>query len=353
MKENFGFDEEVSKIIYEIASKTSSEEFFSIMGGICYGIPEEFSIKGYSGGMAFGIIADAPSIKKIRKKLKKLGLDDQDIETLIKEVTNQHNVCDKKDINDYTTALWDKKHAELPITEGNNGLPTQARTKEIFDAYGRKEENEIDTKIDFSHMCITIATILKENNHMIISTFPVFVAVPPVTSSPVYVTEEEVLGRIAWKFNETNDNLDDNAGYAGDVYGAFYANPSMGNDDYMADLDSVNIADMIKNSEGKGVINTFNNYYGEIHSGKINRAENFIKIKGEEEIFKELTDYIERQENEKIKKEEKLKNTSKDKSKEELEYEINKFSNNIKVAEAFKNSLEKRSNKLLIEQQKN
>ena len=74
-------------------------------------------------------------------------------------------------------------------------------------------------------------------------------------------------------------SADNNSGYAGDIYGIPGAAPSIGNADYMADLDAVNIANRIQN--GATSIDALNTYYQELSNNETNRAEEFVTNMGD------------------------------------------------------------------------
>lgn len=99
------------------------------------------------------------------------------------------------------------------------------------------------TNADFAHQLITTATILR----------------PQTSLSDLYGGKNHV------------ENL---AGWLGDTTSAAGASPSIGNDDYRADLDTVNITTRMKRS-GISYIEASNNYYSDINLGKVTRADEF------------------------------------------------------------------------------
>ena len=68
--------------------------------------------------------------------------------------------------------------------------------------------------------------------------------------------------------------MNDYSGYYGDVFGTLFALPSLNNDDYLADLDAVNILKRLQNND---IVEVCENYYQYINEGKINRAYEFTK----------------------------------------------------------------------------
>lgn len=88
-----------------------------------------------------------------------------------------------------------------------------------------------------------------------------------------------------------------NLGYAGDIYGVGSASPSLGPDDYMADLDAVNLAVLSGNSED--IFKIWGDYFSGIEDGTINRASDFAtnlgngdKEKGKELLEKEVNKFV-------------------------------------------------------------
>ena len=71
------------------------------------------------------------------------------------------------------------------------------------------------------------------------------------------------------------------SGWLGDTTMEGLAKVSMGNDDYKADLDSVNIINMMNDSGNTmDYITAHNLYYKQLKSGEINRATTFVDNMG-------------------------------------------------------------------------
>ena len=66
------------------------------------------------------------------------------------------------------------------------------------------------------------------------------------------------------------------SGWLGDTTNVADVNPSIGNDDYKADLDSVNITSIMKKNN-ISFIEASNKYYKNLENGTYNRAEEFKK----------------------------------------------------------------------------
>ena len=72
-------------------------------------------------------------------------------------------------------------------------------------------------------------------------------------------------------------NTNDMSGWLGDTTDVADTKPSIGNDDYKADLDAVNIINIMK-KRNLDFINVSNEYYNNLENGILNRAEEFKKI---------------------------------------------------------------------------
>ena len=107
---------------------------------------------------------------------------------------------------------------------------------------------------DFAHQMITMATILSESGW----------------AADLHTGGEEM--------------TDHNSGWFGDVT----LNGQLGNDDYCADLDAVNIAAMIE--DGQSYIDAMNKYYSEVGT-EYTRAEKFIENIPLEKIESMLIEY--------------------------------------------------------------
>lgn len=104
-------------------------------------------------------------------------------------------------------------------------------------------------KVDFAHMMATI-------------------------SCHLYDGEGKNLAALGGVSLALHGTVNDYSGYYGDVFGTLFAIPSLNNDDYLADLDAVNILIRLKN---KDIVAVCENYYQDINKGKINRAYEFTK----------------------------------------------------------------------------
>lgn len=101
----------------------------------------------------------------------------------------------------------------------------------------------------------------------------------PISPSGVYLVNK-VTEDIA--IDISNEYRMDLAGWLGDI---MLADHKMSDDDYKADLDGVNISELIMN-EDINTIEAVNEYYGSISNGTTTREKEFLCNKGEGNIEK-------------------------------------------------------------------
>lgn len=215
MKECYGFDDETSRILYDLyyrmwnAGVTDiNQKYFAILASAVYGDTEGFDIKIVAWEKIAGIY-DKESWEQV---LEGYGL---------------------------TKAEWDKLCADLK----DNYNYSQIKDQSIADIYYSKS--------DLSHMSVICATMLKDNETVL----------------------KLAGGAAGWIFNGIF-NLEANAGYVGDIYGTLGNGTKLTQDDYKADLDAVNIYNRLE--KDSNLINVMGNYYLGISKGDINRANEFV-----------------------------------------------------------------------------
>lgn len=120
---------------------------------------------------------------------------------------------------------------------------------------------------DFAHLCATAATILKEDG-------------------PV----DQLAALYAAQYNGVI-SIDAQAGYVGDAMGTNGAAPSMGPADYKADLDAVNLARRLQQSD-TGLPSILGEYYTGIEGGHVNRADEFVQNIGWETLEQQRETFI-------------------------------------------------------------
>ena len=165
---------------------------------------------------------------------------------------------DDKNINNIVDK-FDKEFTVAQTVFGN-----KISREEFYKIWDRNRENFYG-KADFAHQAATMATI---QNTM------------PFRMS-------NLNGLLLHGRFDAHRFTNELSGWRGDATIQAEANPSLGKDDYKADLDADNIMNIYKNSS-KSYLTVANQYYRDIESGKINRADEFVKNNGIEYIKREI-----------------------------------------------------------------
>ena len=135
----------------------------------------------------------------------------------------------------------------------NNGLNSNMASVVYTEISNEHLEACEKNKVDFSHMMATISCNLYEGKY-------------------------KDIGALGGVSPALHGSIEDYSGYYGDVFGTLLTPPCLNNDDYMADLDSVNI---LSSLEDKNLLDECSKYYASIKNGKINRAYYFTKNIGD------------------------------------------------------------------------
>ena len=252
LKVQYGFDDKTSRIIVKlrrniynnpkIRNDRKDYVFARLLGGLSYGNEDDPFIKkvmwNTTAGEGQENLEDRDVILTMREQYKEYGkLTDEEFEYLKYKVRIQHenygyyNSIEKKNLPEY------KKSMETAL---NRKL-----TEDEFKRLWNEQIDSFKGKTDFAHQYITTATHLYGKSRV-----------------------PDILGG-----HEYTNNM---SGWLGDTTNVADVNPSMGNDDYKADLDSVNITSIMK-KDNISFIEANNKYYKNIENGIYNRAEEFKK----------------------------------------------------------------------------
>ena len=232
MKEHFGFDDETSRILYDLYYRMQqsgvedlNRKYFAILASYVYSNSVNKSIKN----TVWNEIAGTYDEDVLNEILERYGLTEEEREYLKSTVKANYDLS----------------------------CLTSKQAKNYY------------LKSDLSHMSIICATILKKNSKI-----------------------WEFAGGAAGWYCSGIFNLEENAGYIGDVYGTAGNGAKITQDDYKADLDAVNLCNRLAcNNNCIGVIGQ---YYSGISSGEINRASEFLVNLGEGD-YKRGVEYLENQ----------------------------------------------------------
>ncbi len=267
LKVQYGFDDKTSRIIVKLKrniykdSRIKDDEkdyvLTRLLGGLVYGHEENSLLNQtmWNNTAGFGQLeSQVPEIAlKIKGQFKKYGdLTDSEYNYLKYKVRIQHG--DYSPLSDDNRLNY-KKNMEVAIGH--------TLTEKEFNKLWNNQVDSFKSKTDFAHQYITMSTHLY--------------------GRPRFA--DLIGGR-----EKTNDI----SGWLGDTTSAAGDPPSIGNDDYKADLDSVNITSLMKKNN-ISFIEASNKYYNNLENGTYNRAEEFKKNiplnKVEDKIFEQLRVY--------------------------------------------------------------
>ena len=267
LKVQYGFDDKTSRIIVKLKrniykdSRIKDDEkdyvLTRLLGGLVYGHEENSLLNQtmWNNTAGFGQLeSQVPEFAlKIKGQFKKYGdLTDSEYNYLKYKVRIQHG--DYSPLSDDNRLNY-KKNMEVAIGH--------TLTEKEFNKLWNNQVDSFKSKTDFAHQYITMSTHLYRR--------PRFA--------------DLIGGR-----EKTNDI----SGWLGDTTSAAGDPPSIGNDDYKADLDSVNITSLMKKNN-ISFIEASNKYYNNLENGTYNRAEEFKKNiplnKVEDKIFEQLRVY--------------------------------------------------------------
>ena len=267
LKVQYGFDDKTSRIIVKLKrniykdSRIKDDEkdyvLTRLLGGLVYGHEENSLLNQtmWNNTAGFGQLeSQVPEFAlKIKGQFKKYGdLTDSEYNYLKYKVRIQHG--DYSPLSDDNRLNY-KKNMEVAIGH--------TLTEKEFNKLWNNQVDSFKSKTDFAHQYITMSTHLYRR--------PRFA---------------DLIGGC----EKTNDI----SGWLGDTTSAAGDPPSIGNDDYKADLDSVNITSLMKKNN-ISFIEASNKYYNNLENGTYNRAEEFKKNiplnKVEDKIFEQLRVY--------------------------------------------------------------
>ena len=251
LKVQYGFDDKTSRIIVKLKrniykdSRIKDDEkdyvLTRLLGGLSYDLNpnlkgwfEKSMWQGTAGiGKNFG-----DNLIDIETQLKVyLNLTNEEYEYLKYKVRIQHenygyfNSIDKNRLPGYIKSMETALNRKI--------------TEDEFEKLWNEQIDSFKDKTDFAHQYITMATHLYKKPR-----FP------------------DLLGG-----HKKTNNM---SGWFGDTTNVADVNPSIGNDDYKADLDSVNITSLMKRNN-ISFIEASNKYYKKLENDTFNRAEEFKK----------------------------------------------------------------------------
>ena len=249
LKLQYGFDDKTARIIIKVRKNIYNNPripdnekdyvFTRLLGGLSYGHEENNFLNRLMWGNTAGLGKEAQGeFLNIREQFKEYGgLKDSEYEYLKYKVRIQHdgygyyNSIDEGDRPQYKEAM-------------ETGLGRKI-TEDEFKKLWNSQIDAFKGKTDFAHQYITMAT------HLYGKPRPA-------------------------DLRGGHKNTNDMSGWFGDTTDVADPKPSIGNDDYKADLDAVNIVSSMKKNNSN-FITTSNSYYDKLENNVYNRAEEFKK----------------------------------------------------------------------------
>ena len=270
MMAEYGFDAETAKQLLTIKQgidkkfPTSSQEFrdyifLRVVGAASYNESKWDETAGYLKNYFYDEVVSSPStVEKMRVEkplfeiFKELGLKEEKAKELYYNLRLQHEMAGGKIDNiekikeneiDYNNAKF--KYEKVYGTSGN--------FDQFWDSKLKAYSNNGAGHADFTHQSITMATHLNPNQ---------------VQLADVYGGREHVKDLSGWE-GDTTFNAND-------------MKPSIGEDDYKADLDSVNLIGRIQ--KGQSYDQAISSYYADLQKDSSQREKEFLKNKDWKEV---------------------------------------------------------------------
>ena len=270
MMTEYGFDAETAQQLLTIKQgidkkfPTSSQEFrdyifLRVVGAAYYNELKWDETAGYLINYFYDEVVSSPStVDKMRVEkplleiFKELGLKEEKAKELYYNLRLQHEMAGGKIGNiekikeneiDYNNAKF--KYEKVYGTSGN--------FDQFWDSKLKAYSNNGAGHADFTHQSITMATHLNPSSFQL---------------SDIYGGREHVKDLSGWE-GDTTFNAND-------------MKPSIGEDDYKADLDSVNLIGRIQ--KGQSYDQAISSYYADLQKDSSQREKEFLKNKDWKEV---------------------------------------------------------------------
>jgi len=204
-------------------------------------------------------------VKPLLSIYQDLGLSDQEAKQLNYNLRLQHNMAGGTYSSVSTIKNNDKKNGTNNYDTFKSAYKSIYGTAkgfdEFWDSHLKSYSNNGAGHADFTHQSITMATHL----------------------NPTSLQLSDI--------NGGRENIKDLAGWEGDTtYNANDMSPSIGEDDYKADLDSVNIIGRME--KGQTYSQASASYYRDVNKDSTTREKEFVKNKDWDEVKKTIYDSL-------------------------------------------------------------
>lgn len=235
MVQEFGFDKGTGEALYKLYEimrlqgvEDMNQKYFAMLASVSYKYDKN---NMFSLNFLWHFLAGTDSEVNVRELMISYGLEETEVDGIFGCVSANHEA-----------SRLDEEKLSYMVENKRISEEKKQRIIEELGGYFKK--------IDMAHMAVTLSTILKPDTNIL-----------------------DQNGFLSGLYNGIYD-LNKNAGYVGDVYGTAGNGPKLTADDYKADLDAVNLSKRLE--EEDNLILVMNRYYGEIGTGKANRAEEFV-----------------------------------------------------------------------------
>ena len=266
MMAEYGFDAETAQQLLTIKQgidkkfPTSSQEFrdyifLRVVGAAYYNDFKWNETAGYLRNYFFDEVISSPStVEKMRVEkpileiFKELGLKEEKAKELYYNLRLQHELASGENNDSETLKVNSPKLYETYKKRYSEAYDKEEGFDQFWDSKLKAYSNNGVGHADFTHQSITMATHLNPNQ---------------VQLADIYGGRERVKDLSGWEGDTTKNATD--------------KKPSIGEDDYKADLDSVNLIGRMQ--KGQSYDQAISSYYADLQKDSTLREREFLKNK--------------------------------------------------------------------------
>ena len=266
MMAEYGFDAETAHQLLTIKQgidkkfPTSSQEFrdyifLRVVGAAYYNDFKWNETAGYLRNYFFDEVVSSPStVEKMRVEkpileiFKELGLKEEKAKELYYNLRLQHELASGENNDSETLKVSSPKLYETYKKRYSEAYDKEEGFDQFWDSKLKAYSNNGVGHADFTHQSITMATHLNPSSFQI---------------SDFYGGRERVKDLSGWEGDTTKNATD--------------KKPSIGEDDYKADLDSVNLIGRMQ--KGQSYDQAISSYYSDLQKDSSQREREFLKNK--------------------------------------------------------------------------
>ena len=266
MMAEYGFDAETAQQLLTIKQgidkkfPTSSQEFrdyifLRVVGAAYYNDFKWNETAGYLRNYFFDEVISSPStVEKMRVEkpileiFKELGLKEEKAKELYYNLRLQHELASGENNDSETLKVNSPKLYETYKKRYSEAYDKEEGFDQFWDSKLKAYSNTGVGHADFTHQSITMATHLNPNQ---------------VQLADIYGGRERVKDLSGWEGDTTKNATD--------------KKPSIGEDDYKADLDSVNLIGRMQ--KGQSYDQAISSYYADLQKDSTLREREFLKNK--------------------------------------------------------------------------